>query len=279
MADATSTLPRKIIQAERPWWRLDLADAWAHRELLWLLMWRNVTSRYAQMALGMLWAVLEPMALLLTLVLVFGFFIQVPSNGIPYPVFVFSAQIPWLLFARATMNAIGCLQEHMALVSKVSFPRLLLPFASVFRDLFDSAILVVILLVIGAVYGYFPTWRLVVVPFILVGTLTFATAIGLWLAGPAVRMRDIRPFVLIVLQMGFYVSPILFPTSLVPAWFLPLYKTNPMYWAIEISRWAFLGQPVQLTASFFVALALVLIAFVSGLFVYAAKERASVDVQ
>jgi lipopolysaccharide transport system permease protein len=279
MADATSTLPRKIIQAERPWWRLDLADAWAHRELLWLLMWRNVTSRYAQMTLGMIWAVLEPLALLLTLVVVFGYFIRVPTGGIPYPVFVFSAQIPWLLFARATMNAIGCLQEHMALVSKVSFPRLLLPFASVFRDLFDSSILVMILVVIGALYGYAPTWRLAVVPFILVAVLAFATAIGLWLAAPAVRMRDIRPLMLIVLQIGFYVSPILFPTSLVPAWFLPVYTMNPMYWAIEISRWAFLGQPVHLTASFLGASVFVLIAFVSGLFVYAAKERASVDVQ
>ncbi|MDO8680083.1 MAG: ABC transporter permease [Acidobacteriota bacterium] len=279
MPDATPTLPRKIIQAERPWWRLDLADAWAHRELLWLLMWRNVTSRYAQMALGMVWAILEPLALLLTLVLVFGFFVRVDTGNIPYPVFVFAAQIPWLLFAKATMNAVGCLQEHMALVSKVSFPRLLLPFASVFRDLFDSVILVLILIVVGMFYGYFPTWRLIVVPALLLSVTMLAIAIGLWLAGPAVRMRDVRPIMLIILQMGFYFSPILFPPSLVPPRFLPIYTMNPMYWAIEISRWAFLGRPVDLSPSFVMALVVVVIAFVSGLFVYAANERAAVDVQ
>ena len=277
--DAGASLPRKVIQADRPWWRLDLADAWAHRELLWLLMWRNVTSRYAQMSLGMLWSVLEPLAMLMTLVIVFGFLIRVPTQGIPYPVFVFAAQVPWLLFGKATMNAIGCLQEHMSLVSKVAFPRLLLPFASVFRDLFDAVILVVILIVIGSLYGFFPTWRLVVVPFLLLGVTAFAVAIGLWLAGSLVRYRDIRPIMQILLQIGFYLSPVLFPTSLVPARFLPYYSLNPMYWGIEISRWAFVGQPVQITPSFYISMAGVAMLFVSGLFIYADKERAAVDVQ
>jgi lipopolysaccharide transport system permease protein len=279
MAKAISGLPRKIIEPTKPWWRLNLADAWAHRELLWLLMWRNVTARYAQMGLGMLWAVLEPLALLLTLVMVFGYFLRVDTGGVPYPVFVLSAQVPWLLFAKATMNAIGCLQEHMSLVSKVAFPRLLLPFASVFRDLFDAAILVVILIVLSAAYGYWPTWRLLAVPLVLLGSLAFAVAIGLWLAGLAVRTRDVRPLMQIVLQMGFYISPILFPLSMVPERILPFYTMNPMYWAIEFSRWAFLGQPFQVTGSFVVAVVFVGVALVSGLFVYAAQERAAVDVQ
>jgi lipopolysaccharide transport system permease protein len=279
MADTTAELPRKIIQADRPWWRLDLANAWAHRELLWLLMWRNVTARYAQMALGIVWAVLEPLALLLTLVIVFGYVVRVPTNGIPYPVFVFAAQVPWLLFSRATMNAIGCLQEHMALISKVSFPRLLLPFASVFRDLFDSAILVLILMVVGSAYGYWPTWRMLAVPAILLFVIAFALGIGLWLAGSAVRLRDIRPVTMIALQMGFYLSPILFPSSMVPAALLPIYTANPMYWAIESSRWAFLGQPLEITASFYFSSFAVVALFVSGLFMFAAQERASVDVQ
>jgi lipopolysaccharide transport system permease protein len=279
MNEHTQALPRKVIRAHRPWWQLNIADAWAHRELLWLLMWRNVTARYAQMALGMVWAVLEPMALLLTLVLVFGYFLRVPTGGIPYPVFVLSAQIPWLLFSRATLNAIGSLQEHMGLVSKVSFPRILLPFASVFRDLFDAAILAVILVIFSVFYGYPPTWRLVAVPLILLGALTFATAIGLWLAGSAVKTRDVRPLMQIVLQMGFYISPVLFPASLVPERFREFYMMNPMYWAIELARWAFLGHPVEINRAFFIALGLVSFAFISGLFVYAAQERASVDVQ
>jgi lipopolysaccharide transport system permease protein len=279
MADLSAPLPRKVIEAGRPWWRLDLADAWSHRELLWLLMWRNVRSRYAQMSLGMLWSVLEPLAMLLALVVVFGFLIQVPTQGVPYPVFVFAAQVPWLLFSRATMNAIGCLQEHMGLVSKVAFPRLLLPFASVFRDLFDSVILVSILIVVGVFYGYLPSARLIVVPVLLLGVTGFAVAIGLWLAGWLVRYRDIRPIVGIALQIGFYLSPVLFPPSLVPPQFMPLYSLNPMYWAIEVSRWAFIGQPVAITPSFYVSMAGVAALFVSGLFVYAHKERGAVDVQ
>jgi lipopolysaccharide transport system permease protein len=279
MPEIPQPLPRKIITATRPWWRLDLADAWAHRELLWLLMWRNVTSRYAQMSLGMLWSVLEPMAMLMTLVVVFGFLIRVPTEGVPYPVFVFAAQVPWLLFSKATLNAIGCLQEHMSLVSKVAFPRLLLPFASVFRDLFDSVILVAILIVVGALYGYLPTPRLALVPVLLLGVTAFAVSIGLWLAGLLVKYRDVRPIVAIVLQIGFYLSPVLFPTSLVPPRFLPIYSLNPMYWAIELSRWAFVGQPVAITPSFYVSMAGVAALFVSGLFVYAHQERAAVDVQ
>jgi len=279
MADSDRILPRKIIQAERPWWQLNLADAWAHRELLWLLMWRTVSVRYAQMALGMVWAVLEPLALLLTLVVVFGYVVRVPTGGIPYPVFVFSAQVPWLLFSRATMNAIGSLQEHMPLVSKVSFPRLLLPFASVFRDLFDAAILIVILIAIGMLYGFMPTWRLLAVPGILLGALMFATGIGLWLAGAAVSLRDVRPVVQIALQMGFYLSPVLFPASMVPSWLLPIYRMNPMYWAIEGSRWAFLGQAVEITSALYISSAFVALLFISGLFVFAAQERAAVDVQ
>lgn len=279
MTDPLAALPKKIIRAERPWWQLNLRDAWGHRELLWLLMWRNVTSRYAQMALGIVWAVLEPLAMLLTLVIVFGYVVRVATGGVPYPVFVFAAQVPWLLFSRATINAMGCLQEHMSLVSKVSFPRLLLPFASVFRDLFDSAILVVILVVIGAVYGYWPTWRLLSVPAILLGVLLFATGIGMWLAGSVVRLRDVRPITLIALQMGFYLSPVLFPSSMVPAALRPIYTLNPMYWAIEGSRWAFIGNPLELTATFYAASAGVVALFVGGLFVFAAQERSSVDVQ
>ena len=242
-------------------------------------MWRNVTARYAQMSLGILWSVLEPLAMLTTLVVVFGFLIRVPTEGIPYPVFVFAAQVPWLLFSRATMNAIGCLQEHMALVSKVAFPRLLLPFASVFRDLFDSVILVAILIVMGGFYGYLPTARLIVVPLLLLMVTAFAIAIGLWLAGWLVRYRDVRPTVGILLQIGFYLSPVLFPVSIVPERIMPVYSLNPMYWAITISRWAFIGQPVAITPSFYLSMAGVGALFISGLFVYAHQERAAVDVQ
>jgi lipopolysaccharide transport system permease protein len=210
---------------------------------------------------------------------VFGYVVRVQTDGIPYAVFVFAAQVQWLLFSRATLNAIACLQEHMALVSKVSFPRLILPFASVFRDLFDATILVLILTVLGAAYGYWPTWRMLALPPLLLGITAFAVAIGLWLAGTAVRWRDIRPISSIALQIGFYLSPVLFPASMVPEAWRTLYSLNPMYLAIEGSRWVFVGQPLVLGWTFGVAVAVVAGLFVSGLFVFAAQERAAVDVQ
>lgn len=270
--------PVRVIDTHHRWWNLGIADAWAHRELLWLLMWRNVSTRYSGMALGLTWAFLEPLALLLTLAIVFGVFIRV-DTPYPYPIFVFSALIPWLLFTKATMDAAGCLQEHMALISKVYFPRILLPFASVFRDVYDSIIIIVILVVLSVAYGYPPTWRLVFLPLVLVYVTVLSLAIGLWVAGLMVEYRDLRPFITIVLQLGFYFSPILFPASMVPDRFFFVYQLNPMYWGIEFSRWAFLAQPVTLTPPFFIATAATLAAFVGGLYIFAYHERASVDAQ
>jgi lipopolysaccharide transport system permease protein len=276
--DSRQNQPVRIIEPRHRWWKLNLADAWAHRELLWLLMWRNVTTRYSGMALGFTWAFLEPLALLLTLAIVFGVFIRV-ETPYPYPIFVFTALIPWLLFTKATMDAASCLQEHMGLISKVYFPRILLPFASVFRDVYDSIIIIAILIMMGLAYGYPPTWRLLFLPLVLAYVTVLSLAIGLWVAGLMVEYRDLRPFITIVMQLGFYFSPILFPPAMVPDRFFFVYQLNPMYWGIEFSRWAFLGQPVTITAPFFIACTVTLLAFVGGLFVFAYHERASVDAQ
>lgn len=270
--------PFRVIEPGYRWWNLGLRDAWSHRELLWLLMWRNVSTRYSGMALGFTWAFLEPLALLLTLAIVFGVFIRV-ETPYPYPIFVFAALIPWLLFTKATMDAAGCLQEHMALISKVYFPRILLPFASVFRDVYDSIIIIAILIAMSIAYGHPPTWRLALLPLVLAYVTVLSLAIGLWVAGLMVEYRDLRPIITIVMQLGFYFSPILFPPSMVPERFLFVFQLNPMYWAIELSRWVFLAQPVSLTAPFYIVSTAIFLGFFGGLFMFAYHEGASVDAQ
>lgn len=167
----------------------------------------------------------------------------------------------------------------MPLVSKVYFPRIILPFATVFRDLFDALILVAILIVIALIFGFPPTFKLILVPLLLVFVTLFSVTIGLWLAGALVKMRDVRPLMTIVLQVGFYFSPILFPPSLLPQAIMPFYQLNPMYWAIEISRWIFTGHDVTLTLSFYISILMVTGFFVSGLFVFSRQEKDAVDVQ
>lgn len=269
----------RVIRADRPWHDLGLREAWLHRELLWVFTSRNIAVRYRQMALGFSWSFFEPLALLLTLAIVFGAFLRVPTDGYPYPVFVFAALVPWMLFNKATTNASGALQENMTLISKIYFPRILLPLSAVLRDLWDAAIVVLILVAMSWLYGFPPSLRMLVLPFLLAYVLFFALGIALWTAGMLVRLRDLRPMIAIAMQLGFYATPILFGPNIVPERFLAIVQLNPMYWPIDISRWIFLAKPLEFTASFWISAAVVVLVFVSGLFVFARSERFTVDVQ
>ncbi len=273
------TMETKIIDAQAPRWSLGLADVWDRRELLRLLIKRAITARYRQMLLGFFWSLLEPLALLAMMSFVFGFLLRAPSNGVPYPVFVFSGLIPWLLFSRATLAVAGSLQENMGLISKVYFPRLILPLSVGVREVFDSFIMVACLLVIAAASGYLPTWRVVFLPILLLYIVMASLGVGLWAASILVKFRDIRPLLSIALQFGMYVSPIIYSVAIVPKNLLFVYQLNPMYWAIEASRWIFLGQPVEVTPALYVSVAAVLALFSSGVFVFSIYEKLTVDVQ
>lgn len=269
----------KIIEAKSRRTLPDWAELWQHRELVQLLTYRQIAGRYKQMLLGGLWAVLEPLATLALMTVVFGAVLRVDTNGFPYPVFAFAGLIPWLLFSRATQAIAGSLQENMALLSKVYFPRLILPMVALFRELFDSLITVAILIILAAVYGFFPSWKyLLILPALAMVGLG-AAAIGLWVAALMVRLRDIRPLLTIVLQAGMYLTPILYSPSMVPDRFMPLYQLNPMYWAVELFRWILLGQDFYLTPSFYVAMGLTLVLLVTGLLVFSVYEKVTVDVQ
>lgn len=269
----------KIIEAKSRRRLPDLGEVWQHRELVQLLTYRQIAGRYKQMLLGGFWAVLEPLATLALMTVVFGAILRVDTNGYPYPVFAFAGLIPWLLFSRATQAIAGSLQENMALLSKVYFPRLILPMVALFRELFDSLVTVTILIILAAIYGFLPTWKyLMILPTLAMVGLG-AAAVGLWVAALMVRFRDIKPLLTIVLQAGMYLTPILYSPSMVPNRFMPLYQLNPMYWAVELFRWILLGQSFQITPSFYIAMAVTSALFVTGLIVFSINEKVTVDVQ
>ncbi len=269
----------KVITPHRSWWRVEILEAWERRELLRVFVWRSIVSRYRQMVLGLLWSVFEPLALLVIMTVVFGFILRTPTEGIPYPVFAFSGLLPWMLFSRSAMASSSSLVDNMGLVSKVYFPRILLPLAALIREAIDIAIMVLILVILAAFYGYFPGPLLLALPLALLGAMAFALGIGLWLASVTVRFRDLRPVLAITLQLGMYASPILYSPSLVPERWQALYRSNPMYWAIEASRSALLGRPFTVTPELGFALLFVLLLLLSGVLVFSSQERAAVDVQ
>lgn len=267
------------IESRRSAFELPLREAWQRRELLRVFVWRAIAARYRQMALGILWSVFEPLALLGMTTVVFGLLLRAPTNGYPYPVYAFAGLLPWTLFSRATLASAGSLVENLALISKVYFPRLLLPLAAVVREAVDVGVTLAIVVLFAWGFGFAPTWRLLVLPVVLAGVLVLALAIGLVTSSVMVRFRDLRPVLTIALQLGLYASPILYAPSAVPAALRPLYELNPMYWAIQASRWVLLGQPFEPTPAFAASMVLVLGLFVGGLYVFSTYERYAVDVQ
>ena len=266
----------KIIDAQARHRSLGLGELWSRRELLRLLTVRAISTRYRQMVLGVFWSLLEPLALLAMMTFVFGFMLRAPSNGLPYPVFIFSGLLPWLLFSRATMATAGSLQENMGLISKVYFPRLILPLSVAAREVFDSIIMIACLLIVAAAFGYWPTWRILFLPVLVLYVAILSLGVGLWCASILVKFR---PLLSIALQFGMYASPIIYSDSVVPQGWLFAYQLNPMYWAIEASRWIFLGQAVEPAPTLYVASAVAIGLFASGTLVFSIYEKLTVDVQ
>jgi lipopolysaccharide transport system permease protein len=268
-----------VIEPPRRGFSLGLREAWRYRELMWLMLGRQVSSRYRQMLLGAVWALLEPLATLLMLSVVFGFLLRVDSNGYPYAVFAFAGLVPWWLFSRATLAVAGCLQDNMGLISKVYFPRLILAVAAAGREMADSLVALLALLLVSVGFGYLPGPQLLLAPLVLLAVVMLALGVGLWVAAVMVRFRDIRPLLGVVLQAGMYATPILYSASLVPPVAQFLYRLNPMLWAVEAFRWLLLGQAVPVGIELYLATAFSLLLLLSGLQVFAWMERTTVDVQ
>lgn len=272
-------VPEKFIRPEASLFRLNLDEIWRHRELLGMLVWRSVAIRYRQMVLGPLWVVLEPVVMVAIMAVVFGTVLKLPTDGYPYPVFAFSALIPFLLFSKTTVSVTDSLRENMAVISKVYFPRLLLPLTSTVRELFDASVSIVVVIAVAWVYGFAPGYKLLFLPAFALISVFAAMAIGLLLATVVVRFRDVRHALTIALQLWLYATPVVYSASVVPAAYLPIFKLNPVYWAVEGFRWALLDKPFELDGYFLVSMGGTALLLAAGVLVFSYYERMSIDLQ
>lgn len=222
--------------------QLDLQSVWQYRELLYFLVWRDVLTRYKQTAIGAAWVILQPLINMILFTLVFSQLAKIPSDGVPYPVFAFTALLPWSYFSQALAKTSNSVVSSTNLVTKIYFPRLLIPLAASIAPVVDLVFSFVVLLVLMAWFKIVPTWGLLVLPLFLVLAVLTALAVGLWSSALNVKYRDVGSIVPFVAQIWMYASPVAYPVSLVPEKWRLLYSLNPMVGVIEGFRWALLGK-------------------------------------
>lgn len=219
-----------------------LADIWHYRELLYFLVWRDVKVRYKQTVIGGLWAILQPLITMIIFAVVFGTFVKIPSDGLPYPVFAYAALVPWTYFAQALSRSGTSLVNESSLITKVYFPRLMIPFSAVLSPLVEFSLSFIILIGLIFWYGGAWSWSILAMPVFLFLACMTALSVGLWLSALNVKYRDIAYTLPFLTQIWMYASPVVYPVSMVPERWRPLYILNPMTGVIEGFRWALLGK-------------------------------------
>lgn len=266
-----------VIEPTRGWRSLDLKELWAFRELLYVLTMRDVKVRYKQTVLGASWAIIQPFMTMIVFTVIFGQLAKIASDGIPYPVFVYAALLPWTFFANAVTSASGSLVGSSHLISKVYFPRLIIPLSSIGIGLIDFAVASVILLGLMFFYGIGWSIHLIAVPVLVLSVVFVALGVGTFLCAVTVSYRDFRFVVPFMVQFWMYATPIVYPASLVPEQWRWLLYLNPMAGLIEGFRSAFLDRPfdiVGIAISFVVAI----VAFLAGVVYFEQVERRFADV-
>jgi len=243
---------------------LGLGDVWGYRELLYFLVWRDVKVRYKQAALGVTWVVLQPVLMMTLFSVVFGRFLNAPSNGVPYPAFVLAALMPWQLFAIALSQSGNSLVTNQQLVTKIHFPRILLPVSAVLAGFVDFAASFVVLMVVLAAHGIAPTVHILLLPAFLLLAVIAALSVGILLAALNARYRDVQHLLPTLTQFWFFATPIAYASTLVPDRWRPVLGLNPMAGVADGFRWALLDQPLTSAPMIAVSAGLtVLLAFVS----------------
>ncbi len=273
----TEDAPIVLIRPSSGWRVLDLRELWVYRELVYFLTWRDIKVRYKQTAIGVAWAILQPLAMMVVFTLFFGRLAKVPSEGVPYPLFALAGLLPWQLFSRTITESTHSLITDQRLITRVYFPRIIVPIATTAAALVDFAISAVLLLVLLAVYHITPGAALLALPvFILLMVIT-ALGVGFWLSALNVEFRDVAYAVPVLNQLWLFVTPVVYPSSMVPESWRVLYGLNPMAGVVEGFRWALLGAgqgpSPMLAASAVVAVAV----FVSGMVWFRRRERTFVD--
>jgi lipopolysaccharide transport system permease protein len=275
MTHSQSQLIIRAGESERRYWQ----DLWRYRELFYFLAWRDILVRYKQTAIGIAWALLRPLLTMIVFTVVFGSIAKLPSNGVPYPILVFSGLLPWQFFSNALSECSNSLIGNSNLLSKVYFPRLIIPTSSVIVSFVDFLISGMILLGLMAWYNFVPSWQIVALPIFTLMAFLASMGAGLWLAALNVQYRDFRYVVPFLVQFGLYLSPVGFSSSVIPEKWRLLYSLNPMVGVIDGFRWSITGQSSVLSGwTTVLSMAVVLVLFGSGIWYFRKMERTFADV-
>ena len=273
--EPVETLVIEAGRAEKHYWR----DLWRYRELLFFLAWRDVLVRYKQTVIGVLWAILRPAVTIAVFSVIFGKLAKLPSDGVPYPILVCVGMLPWQLFASALADAGGSLIENASMISKVYFPRLIVPASAIVVSAVDFIFAAVILVALMLWYGFVPDWRVVFVPLFVALACMGALGSGMWIAALNVKYRDFRYVIPFILQLGLFISPVGFSSEVVPGQWRLLYSINPMVSVIDGFRWAMLGSGhAMYWPGFLLSVLCVAIVVVTGVRYFRRTERMFADI-
>ncbi|MCX6698883.1 MAG: ABC transporter permease [Methanomicrobiales archaeon] len=271
------SVPTIVIRPPRRWVPVDFNELWEYRELLYFFTWRDVKLRYKQTGLGIAWAIIQPLFLMVVFSLFFGGLAKIPSDGIPYPLFSLAALLPWTLFAEGMTRSTISMVSNAGIMTKVYFPRLIMPVASIMSPLVDFCVAFGILILMMAYYGFVPTINIIFLPLLVIFAMMTSLAVGLWLSALNVKYRDFQYTVPFLIQIWLFASPVVYPASMVPEQFRFLYALNPMSGVIEGFRWALLGTNPPSTM-IFISLVVVIVLLVSGVFYFRRMEQYFADI-
>lgn len=282
ITDLSVAVAETVIQPTRGWASLQLGAVWEYRELLYFLVWRDIKVRYKQTVLGVAWIVLQPVVSMVVFTVLFGWLLKVPSGGVPYPIFAYVALLPWNYFATSLNKASTSLVDSANLITKVYFPRLVVPFSGVLSGLVDFAIACLLLVALMAFCGVAPTPAVVLLPLFLLLAILTALGFGIWLAALNVRFRDVKHLMPFVIQTWLYVTPVIYGSALIPEPFRFLLALNPMTGVVEGFRWALLGNHLadaQLPGPLFViSIGITLLVLLTGVVFFRRTERIFADI-
>ncbi len=265
------------IEPPRSWLALPLAELWLYRELLFFFVWRDVKVRYKQTAIGIAWVVLQPLLTMLVFTLFFGRLAKLPSLGLPYPIFYFAALVPWTYFATSLQAATNVVVENQRVITKVYFPRLILPISSVISGLVDFSIGFLVLAVVTAIYHFRPAFAALWLPVFLLLAIATALGVGLWLSALNALYRDVKYVIPFLIQFWMFASPVAYPSTLVPERWRWLYGLNPMAAVIDGFRWAITGHGLPPGLPLAVSSAAVAAILLAGLLFFNRMETSIAD--
>jgi len=266
------------IQPGNKWGVETLKEIWVNRELLLFFIWKDIKVRYKQTSVGIAWAVIQPFSMMVIFSIFFGKFAKIPSEGIPYPVFAYVALVPWTYFSNSLINATNSIVEYQRVITKVYFPRILLPLSSILHNLFDFIIAFVILIGMMLFYKMAPSFKIFYSLFFLLLAIITATGVGLWLSALNVKYRDVRYAMNFLIQLWLFATPIAYPSSIVPERWRGIYGVNPMVGVIEGFRWALLGSVKPDIKMLLISILIIIVVLISGVIYFKKVEDTFADI-